>query len=88
MVKESKEYVKKFLPYFNITILLNYFAVSAVYYSAKKTMVQFALKEIYVMLNYIVFRMIVSDIQSMDESRSRNLPDGMSACFISYMNVI
>ena len=88
MVKESKEYVKKFFPYFNITILLNYFAVSAVYYSAKKTMVQFALKEIYVMLNYIVFRMIVSDIQSMDESRSRNLPDGMSACFISYMNVI
>ena len=88
MVKESKEYVKNFLPYFNITTLLNYFAVSAVYYSAKKTMVQFALKEIYVMLNYIVFRMIVSDIQSMDESRSRNLPDGMSVCFISYMNVI
>ena len=51
-------------------------------------MVQFALKEIYLMLNYITFRMIVSDIQSMEKGRSRNLPDGMSVCFISYMNVI
>ena len=51
-------------------------------------MIHFALKETYVMSNYILFRMIVSDNQSMDEGRSRNLLDGMSLCFISYMNVI
>lgn len=86
--RKQKEYVKKYLLQFNITITLNNFAIPAVYYSVKTTMVHFALKEIYVMSNYIVFRMIVSDNQSMDEGRNRNLLDGMSPCFISYMNVI